>query len=163
VNLTAPELLTATHNVAAFDCGVATLNDWLKKRAVANQAAGASRTYVVTDGARVVGYYALASGAISVANAPGNFRRNMPDPIPVVLLGRLAVDVSQKGKGLGRAMFRDSAKRVIGAADAIGIRGLIVHAISEEAKAFYTALGFDPSPLEPLTFMATLADLRAAL
>lgn len=163
MNLTAPELLTATHDVAAFDCGIATLNDWLKKRAAANQAAGASRTYVVTDGAHVVGYYALASGAISVASAPGNFRRNMPDPIPVVLLGRLAVDVNQKGKGLGRAMFRDGAKRVIGAADTIGIRGLIVHAVSEEAKAFYTALGFDPSPLEPLTLMATLADLRAAL
>jgi GNAT superfamily N-acetyltransferase len=146
----------------AFDCGDPSLNDWLRKRALANQAEGASRTYVVTDGERIAGYY-LAAGGINVAAAPGRSRRNMPNPIPVALLGRMAVDRSYQGKGLGRAMFRDGAKRIIHAADTLGIRGLIAHAISEEAKAFYLALGFEPSPLEPMTLMVTLADLRRAL
>jgi len=163
VTLSAPEPLNANHQLAAFDCGVPDLNNWLRKRALANQGGGASRTFVVTDGQRIVGYYALAAGAINVAAAPGRFRRNMPNPIPVALLGRLAVDRSQQGKGLGRALFRDAAKRIINAADTLGIRGLIVHAISEHARAFYSALGCDPSPLEPMTLLVTLADLRSSL
>jgi GNAT superfamily N-acetyltransferase len=163
VRFSAPELLKASHPIADFDCGISHLNSWLAKRALANQDEGASRTYVVTDGVRVVGYYALAVTGINVTAATGRFRRNMPNPIPVALLGRLAVDQSYHGQGLGRAMFRDGAKRIIHAADALGIRGVIVHAISEEAKAFYLALGFDPSPLEPMTLMVTLADLQKAL
>ena len=163
MRLSAPELLNADHQIAAFDCGVADLDDWLKKRALANNKEGASRTYVVTDRQRVVGYYALAASGIAVTDAPGRFRRNMPNPIPVALLGRLAVDRSQHGKGIGRAMFRDGAKRILHAADTLGIRGMIVHAISEDARAFYLALGFDPSPLEPMTLMVTLADLRKSL
>jgi GNAT superfamily N-acetyltransferase len=112
---------------------------------------------------QVIGYYALASGVVAVTAATGRFRRNMPEPIPVVLLGRLAVDQRYQGKGLGRALFRDAALRILAAADTIGIRGILVHAIYAEAKSFYTALGFDPSPIEPLTLMVTLADLRAAL
>src|SRR5208283_2443993 len=106
------------------------------------------------------GYYAVASGAIATADSVGRFRRNMPDPIPVVVLGRLAVDRSRQGRGLGRALFRDCALRVAHAADTIGIRGIVVHAISNEAKAFYTALGFDPSPVEPMTLMVALGDIR---
>src|ERR1019366_108188 len=139
------------------------LDDWLKRGARANRASGASRSYVACDGARVVGYYALASGAIIVENAPGRFRRKMPDPIPVAVLGRLAVDTAFHGRGLGRALFRDAAHRVIHAADAIGIRGIVVHAISENARNFYLALGFDPSPHEPMTLMVTLSDVRATL
>jgi GNAT superfamily N-acetyltransferase len=163
VTLCAPQLLNANHQLAGFDCGHPDLNNWLSKRALTHQGEGASRTYVVTDGQRIAGYYALAAGGINIAAAPGRFRRNMPNPIPVALLGRMAVDRSYRGKGLGRAMFRDGAKRIIHAADTLGIRGLIVHAISEEAKAFYLALGFEPSPLEPMTLMVTIADLRAAL
>jgi GNAT superfamily N-acetyltransferase len=163
VTLSAPELLNATHDAAAFDCGIPELNDWLRRRALFNQGEGASRTYVVTEGKRIMGYYALAAGGINVAAAPGRFRRNMPNPIPVALLGRLAVDRSHQGRGLGRALFRDSAKRVVNAADVLGIRGLIVHAISNDAKAFYLALGFDPSPLEPMTLMVTLNDLKKSL
>jgi GNAT superfamily N-acetyltransferase len=163
VTLSAPELLKATHQLADFDCGIPDLNNWLRKRALTNQGEGASRTYVVTDDQRIVGYYALAAGGINVTAAPGRFRRNMPNPIPVALLGRMAVDRSHQGKELGRAMFRDGAKRIIHAADTLGIRGLIVHALSEEAKAFYLALGFDPSPLEPMTLMVTLADLKNSL
>ena len=163
MTLSAPELLNADHQLANFDCGVADLNAWLRKRALANNKEGASRTYVVTDGQSVVGYYALAASGIAVAEAPGRFRRNMPDPIPVALLARLAVDRSYQGQGLGRALFRDGAKRVINAADALGIRGLVVHAISDDARAFYLALGFEPSPLEPMTLVVTLADLKAVL
>ena len=110
-----------------------------------------------------MGYYALAAGSVAVTHAPGRFRRNMPDPIPVVVLGRLAIDRQAQGKGLGRALFRDAGLRVLNAADIIGIRGLLVDAISDDAKAFYMALGMTTSPLSPMTLMVTLADLRAAL
>ena len=105
----------------------------------------------------------MASGVITIENAPGRFRRNMPNPIRVAVLARLAVDRSLQGKGIGRALFRDAAARVAHAAEVIGIRGILVHAISEEARNFYLALGFDPSPNEPMTLMVTLADVRAAL
>ncbi len=109
----------------------------------------------------MIGFYALASGGVEIAAAPGRFRRNMPEPIPVVVLGRLAVDHRHKGHGLGRALFRDGAKRVLHAADSIGIRGILVHAISDDARAFSIALGFEPSPLEPMTLMVTLSALRS--
>ena len=158
-----PEPLADSHDIADFYSGEASLDDWLKRRARANQASGASRTYVLCEGIRVVGYYALASGVVTAAGAPGRFRRNMPIPIPVAVLARLAVDSDWHGQGIGRALFRDAAHRVARAADAIGIRGIVVHAISEEAKKFYLALGFDASPSEPMTLMVTLADVRALL
>lgn len=158
-----PEPLAETHDLNDFFSGVSSLDDWLKRRARPNQVSGASRTFILTEERRVIGYYALASGAITVADSTGRFRRNMPDPIPVAVLGRLAIDRSQQGRGLGRALFRDCALRVAHAADAIGIRGILVHAISEQAKAFYLALGFDPSPSEPMTLMVTLADIRELL
>lgn len=158
----APEPLALHHIASGFDSGVETLDAWLKRRAMANQVSGASRTFVVCEENRVVGYYALASSAIAPAAAPGHFRRNMPDLIPVVVLGRLAVARTHHGKGLGRALFQDAALRVINAANTIGIRGLIVHAISEEAKRFYFQLGMDESPLEPMMLMVSVADLQAA-
>jgi GNAT superfamily N-acetyltransferase len=161
--LTRPEPLAEIHELNDFFSGVTSLDDWLKRRARANQVSGASRTYVVADGRKVVAYYTLASGAIATADSVGRFRRNMPDPIPVVVLGRLAADRSQQGRGLGRALFRDCAMRVAQAADMIGIRGIVVHAISDQAKAFYQTLGFDPSPAEPMTLMVTLADIRQLL
>jgi GNAT superfamily N-acetyltransferase len=161
--LRAPELLTAEHVFSSFDCGTPSLDDWLRRRALQNQASGASRTFVVCDDDRVVGYYALAASAVAPNAATGRFRRNMPDPVPVAVLGRLAVDKSHQGKGIGRALFRDAALRVLGAAYSIGIRGMLVHAISAEAKAFYLDLGLDVSPLEPMTLMATVADLEATL
>ena len=161
--LSAPEPLAAEHVLADFDCGIASLNVWLQRRAAANQMSGASRTFVVCDNGRVTGYYARASSAVATAAATGRLRRNMPDPVPVVVLGRLAVALSHQGQGLGRALFQDAARRVIHAADAIGIRGMVVHALSDEAKRFYLSLGLDESPLEPMTLMVTIADLQAAL
>ena len=161
--LTAPEPLTASHLISDFDSGVPSLDEWLRRRAVQNQTSGASRTFVTCKEGKVVGYYALASSAVTPAAAPGRFRRNMPDPIPVVVLARLAVDRTEQGRGLGHALFQDAAKRVIHAAEAIGIRGLLVHALSEDVKAFYVTLGLEVSPLDPMTLMVTITDLQSAL
>jgi GNAT superfamily N-acetyltransferase len=155
---TAP--LAGDHRLADFDSGEASLDDWLRRRAETNQLSGASRTYVVCAGHNVAGYYALASGAIAQATVPGRFRRNMPDPIPVAVLARLAIDRGYQGRGIGRALFRDAARRVFHAADTIGIRGILVHAISEEARKFYLALGFDACPREAMTLVVKLSDLR---
>ena len=111
----------------------------------------------------MIAYYALASGAVSVESAHGGFRRNMPNPIPVAVLARLAVDREWQQKGIGRVLFKDAAIRVARAADAIGIRGIIVHAISEDAKNFYLKLGFDPNPKEPMLLLVTLDDVSATL
>jgi GNAT superfamily N-acetyltransferase len=158
-----PELLADRHQIVDFNSGEASLDDWLNRRARANQVSGATRTYVLCGKERVIGYCALASGAVTVESAQGRFRRNMPYPIPVAVLARLAVDRDWQGRGIGRALFRDAARRVAHAADAIGIRGIVVQAISEQARSFYVALGFDPSPREPMTLMVTLSDVRAAL
>jgi GNAT superfamily N-acetyltransferase len=163
VALSRPELLADHHDLENFASGEAPLDDWLRRRARANQLSGASRTYVVSEDNRVVGYYALASGAVAIEVVPGRFRRNMPNPVPIVILGRLAVDRAWQGRGLGRGLFRDAAQRVVQAADAIGIRGILVHAISEQARKFYLGLGFDERPGQPMMLVVTLADLRAAL
>lgn len=163
MNLSAPEPLAAHHDVTSFQSGEEALDTWLKRRALKNQISGASRTFVVCEGVRVVAYYALASGAVALEAASGRLKRNMPDPIPVVILGRLAVDQSFHGQGFGRALVQDAARRVLNAADAIGIRGMLVHALSDSAKAFYERVGFDPSPLDPMLLMVTLADFQEAL
>jgi GNAT superfamily N-acetyltransferase len=164
VTLTAPAPLSDLHQFAGFDSGVPVLDDWLKRRARANQVSGASRTFMVcADDDMVVGYYAIAAGGVNAAETPGRFRRNMPEPIPVVVLGRFAIHHAHQAQGLGRALFRDCGLRVMHAAETIGIRGILVHAISQEAKNFYLALGFAQSPFEPMTLMITLADLRASL
>lgn len=162
MTIKAPVPLTDHHVIDGFDCGVAPLDVWLKRRARANAVSGASHTYVACDGDTVVAYYALAAGAVASAATLGRFRRNMPDPIPAIVLGRLAIDRGSQGKGIGRALFSDAGHRVLQAADIIGIRGLLVDAIAEEAKAFYLALGMSPSPLDPMTLMVTLTDLKAA-
>jgi len=162
--LKAPQPLSINHVIDTFDCGVPSMNDWLKRRAAQNQASGATRTFVCTDANdHAIAYYALASSAIAPAATPGRFRRNMPDPIPVVVLARLAVATSYQGQSIGRALFQDAGRRVIHAAEAIGIRGLLVHALSDDARNFYLNLGLDPSPLDPMTLMVTIADLKAAL
>ena len=161
MTLVAPAPLAAHHQTDLFSCGTESLDHWLKRRALKNQLQGASRTFVLCDGLRVVAYYALASGAVASGAGTGRFRRNMPDPIPVVVLGRLAVDSTLQGKGYGRALIRDAGLRVLQAASAIGIRGMVVHALSDEAKTFYEAVGFEASPIDAQLLMVTLADLAA--
>jgi GNAT superfamily N-acetyltransferase len=160
MKLSAPAPLTGQHETASLSCGTESLDQWLQRRAWKNQLQGASRTYVVCEERQVVAYYALASGAVATVGATGKLRRNMPDPIPVVVLGRLAVDSRLAGRGVGRALIRDAGLRVLQAADAIGVRGVVVQALSDDARRFYLKVGFDASPLEPNLLMITLADLR---
>jgi GNAT superfamily N-acetyltransferase len=162
-SLTAPEPFAPDHELDAFESGVTTLDEWLRRRARHNEAEGASRTFVVCTGRRVVGYYSLAAGSILHTGATGKVRRNMPDPVPVLLLGRLAVDRAWHGKGLGADLLSDAVRRAVGAAELIGVRAILVHAISDEAKIFYEKHGFRPSPIEPMTLMITIGEAHRIL
>ena len=154
--LLAPTLLADAHDLDLFQSGNDNLDEWLRRRARANQISGASRTYVVADDARVVGYYCLSSGGLAAVDAPGSIRRNTPDPIPMAIVGRLTVDHSWQGGGLGVALLQDAVLRTAQAAAIMGIRGILVHAISEEAKAFYERYGFAASPANPMTLVLSL-------
>lgn len=158
-----PEPLTREHDRNGFDCGEPALNDWLARFALVNQAAGASRTFVALEAGRVVGYYALAAAAVERRNATGRTSRGMPDPVPAVLLARLAVDLKVQGSGLGRHLLRDAMLRTVTAADAVGIRVLLVHAKHEQARRFYERFGFEASPTDPLHLMLLLKDIRQSL
>ncbi|HKE55448.1 MAG TPA: GNAT family N-acetyltransferase [Pyrinomonadaceae bacterium] len=161
--ISAPEKLDPEHDLSQFHCGEATLDDWLRKRALQNEESGASRTYVACQGKRVVAYYALAAGAVAHAQAPGRVRRNMPDPVPVMVIGRLAVDETVQGQALGPALLRDAVLRTVQAAEIAGIRAILVHAISERAKRFYEKWGFIASPIDTMTLMITVAEARKAM
>ncbi len=161
--VTIPEPLAPEHELDAFKSGVATLDEWLKHRARRNEAQGASRTFVICAGRRVIGYYSLAAGSILHTVATGKVRRNMPDPVPVLLLGRLAVDRAWHGKGLGADLLSDAVLRAIGAAESVGVRALLVHAISDAAKTFYEKHGFRVSPIEPMILMITIEEARGML
>lgn len=158
-----PEKLSSQHDLSQFHCGEPTLDEWLRRRALQNEERGASRTYVACVEKRVVGYYVLAAGAIAHAEAPGRIRRNMPDPVPVMVIGRLAIDQTAQGRALGSALLRDAVLRTIQAAEIAGIRAILVHAISERAKRFYEKWGFIASPVEPMTLMITVAEARKVM
>ncbi len=159
----APVQIAPEHDTSGFDCGEPSLNEWLRKRALRNEASGASRTYVVCIGGTVIGYHTLAAGAVARDEAPSPMRRNMPDPIPVVVLGRLAIDHRHQNQGLGQALLRDAVLRALQAADRIGVTAILVHAISDEAKRFYLSRGFIESPVEPMTLCLLLETARQAL
>jgi GNAT superfamily N-acetyltransferase len=157
---TAPIHLTSEQNTESFDCGEVSLNRWLKERAIDSEANGAARTYVVCVENQVVGYYCLSTGSIVRAQAPRKIRRNMPDPMPVLVLGRLAVDLNHQGKGIGSALIKDAVLRTLQASEIAGIRALLVHALNDSVKQFYEQCGFVPSPIYPLTLMLSLADTK---
>ncbi|WP_305891729.1 GNAT family N-acetyltransferase [Methylomonas rivi] len=160
--LSAPQPLAAGHLLNDFECDEHALDDWLKRRAMSNQLSGASRTFVVVDeGSRVYGYYAMAAGAVSHPLATSAVRRNMPDPIPVMVLGRLAVDSRAQGIKLGAAMLQDAVSRAIAVSHNTGVRALLVHALHERAKQFYEHYGFQESPQHPLTLMLRLNTVKA--
>jgi len=164
MDLQAPQPLAPHHSTVGFDCGDSSLDQWLQQRALSNQQGGATRSFVVCNGDDVVkAYVALASGSVAVASAPGRFRRNMPDPIPVVVLARLAVCRSVQGQGIARALLADAFERVLQASTQIGVRGIVVHAASSEARRFYLHMGFDPSPIDPDTLLIRLSDVAATL
>lgn len=154
LQLRAPEPLAAPHLLTEFECGEASLDEWLKRRALANQQTGASRTFVVADhDGRVYGYYAMAAGAVSHQAATGGVRRNMPDPVPVMVLARLAVDRRAQGIKLGAALLQDAVNRAVAVSQNAGVRALLVHALDDRAKQFYEHYGFLESPQHPMTLM----------
>lgn len=162
LTLSAPQPLTTTHLLNDFQCGELILDDWLKRRALNNQISGASRTFVVVDEENHVrAFYAMAAGAVSQPLATGAVRRNMPDPIPVMVLGRLAVDHRAQGIKLGAAMLQDAVNRAITVSQNTGVRALLVHALHERARQFYAHHGFHESPQHSMTLMLRLNTVRA--
>ncbi|WP_237741265.1 GNAT family N-acetyltransferase [Geminocystis herdmanii] len=146
------------------DCGQPLLNDWLQLKAYENEQKGASRTYVVCNDNKVVAYYCLATGSITRNIAHGSVRRNMPEPIPVMVLGRLGIDINHQGSGIGFGLVKDAVLRTLQASEIAGIRAILVHALDESAKQFYqNKCGFKVSPVNPLTLMVTLSDVQKKL
>jgi len=156
--------LARTHDLSEFDCGAhASLNEWLKRFAWTNQQNESSRTYVVHRAKRVIAYYSLASGSVRREDAPARIARGLANhPVPVILLTRLAVDKAEQGSGLGSAMLKDALIRIASAADIIGARAALVHAIDEPAARFCRRFGFEPSPVNDTHLMLLMKDLRAA-
>ena len=153
----APTPLTPDHDLSLFSSGVPALDDWLRRRALANQYSGASRTFVAEDAAgQVIGFYSLAAGAVAHALGTGAVRRNVPNPIPVIVLARLAVSVQFQDLGLGAALLQDAANRCQRVAEHAGVRAMLVHALDERAAAFYLHHGFVPSPVHERTLMLRL-------
>ena len=145
--------------MSSFECGEPTLDYWLKHRALRNEGRGASRTYVVCDEHSVVAYYCLSAGSVFCGLAPGRIRRNMPDPIPVMVLGRLAVDLAWQRRSLGKALLRDAVLRTVQVSEVVGVKALLVHALSDQAARFYEANGFYPSPMNQSTLFLPLSEV----
>lgn len=156
--VTAPTPLNATHILSEFYCGEAVLDEWIRNRGLKNQSLGAARTFVVCreDSSQVVGFYSLATGSVTHTVATGSLKRNMPDPIPVIILARLAVDASFHGKGLGADLLHDAVLRICRVAENIGVRAVMVHALSNSAKQFYLHHGFTPSITQENTLFLRL-------
>lgn len=163
MTLKSPQPLDTHHDLSQFDSGRSTLDNWLRHPAEKNERSGASRTYVVCEDARVVGYFCLSTGAVECQLAPGHVRRNMPDPVPVMLMGRLAVDKSWQGKGVGRGLLKDAMIRTLRASEIAGMRALLVHALDDDAANFYVRNGFLISPLDPLVLMLPLDTVRKTI
>lgn len=161
--VTPPEPLGDHHVLDDFTCGDESLDNWLKNRTREGQQRGSARTFVVCQENRVVGYYSLAAGAVVRADAPGKLRRNMPDPIPVFVLGRMAVDLDFQGSGLGSALLKDAMIRTLTAANSIGAAALLVHALNDELRHYYQRFGFLEFPETSLTFFLPLTTIAQAL
>ena len=161
--LSAPEPLADHHQLDGFDSGEPSLDDWLKRRALKNQVNGSSRTYVVCEGDAVIGYYCLAAGAIDHAEAPSAMKRNRPDPVPVLVLGRLAIHKDHHQKGIGTALLNDAIRRALRASKIAGVTAILVHALSEQARRFYLSRGFIESPVQTMTLCLMLSTVEQAL
>jgi GNAT superfamily N-acetyltransferase len=159
----APRPISADDDVADFDSGEPSLDGYLRGGALANHVEGASRCFVTCRDGRVVGFYALASASVDRADTPGRVRRNMPDPVPVILLSRLAIDVEDHGRGLGAQLLRDAITRAVAAAQIVGVRALLVHSLHDQAREFYAHFGFEPSPTDPLHLLLLIKDAVALL
>jgi GNAT superfamily N-acetyltransferase len=156
--------LSQKHSFSEFECSNAALDTWLKRYAWINQRAETAKTYVAHRGGRVLGYHALTAGSVQKYEAPERIVQGIANhPVGVILLARLAVDRSEQGKGLGKALLRDALARIAQAADVIGVRCVLVHAIDDAARRFYLHHGFQPSPVDPMQLMMLMKDLRASL
>jgi predicted N-acetyltransferase YhbS len=160
--LGAPELLGDKHDRTNFNSGKAILDDWLRRRAGPSDGLSA-RTFVVCDGARVVGYYCLSAGGIIRADALKKLQRNMPDPLPVIILGRLAVDAKYQGQRIGPGLLKDAILRVINISREVGVRGILVHALDDDAAAFYDKYRFLPCPVDPRTMILPIETAISAI
>jgi len=159
------EAISELHDLSRFDCGThESLNEWLKRFALSNQRNESARTYVVHRNGSVAGYYSVSAGSVSVEESPARVVKGLArHPIPVILLARLAVDKNEKGTGLGKALLKDALARIAQAADIVGARAVLVHAIDEQARKFYEHFDFEPSPVHELQLMLLMKDLRKAL
>lgn len=160
-----PRPIEPTDNTTDFNSGEESLDRNLVERALTNHLADLGRCYVCVDADRnkVLGYYTLSAVAVEHADLPGKVRRNAPNPVPAVLMGRLAIDTKAQGSGLGRFLVRDAILSTLAAADRIGVRILLVHALHEQAAGFYESLGFKRSPTDPLHLYVLLSDARKSL
>jgi GNAT superfamily N-acetyltransferase len=157
LEISAPQPLSSVHLLDKFNCGEPVLDEWLKRRAMSNQLSGASRTFVVLDqDSLVCGYYAMAAGAVAHQMATSSVRRNMPDPVPVMVLARLAVDLRAQGIKLGASLLQDAVNRAVMVSENAGVRALLVHALNDKAKEFYEHYGFQSSSLNTMTLMLRL-------
>lgn len=163
MSISRPAPLTKDHSLDGFDCGDEELNVWLKRRALQNQSANLTRTYVATSHDRVIGFHALAAASVHRNLAVPQLRRNSPESIPVILLARLAVDVSFQSRGIGGAMLLDAVQRSLAASEIVGARALIINVMNDRAVAFYARYGFRSSPVAPHLLMATIADLHLTI
>lgn len=161
--LSAPEPINRSHDLAGFASGEVVLDAWLKRLAIKNEHSGSSRCFVVCSQNKVVAYYTLSAAGIGREFAPKGLQRNRPDPLPVLLLGRLAVDQRYHNMGIGKALLRDAMLRALTVSAEAGVCGMLVHAMSEQAKRFYLSRGFVASPLQPMTLFMTLETARQIL
>jgi GNAT superfamily N-acetyltransferase len=158
------EKLRRDHDLSRFDCGAPSLNDWLKRFALSNQQADAAQTYIACRRNRVIGYYSLVAGSVQRSDAPERIAKGLANhPVGVILLARLAVDLTEKGHGLGKALLKDALSRIAQAADLIGARAVLVHTIDEDAKRFYQHFNFEVAPIDPMHLMLLMKDLRNLL
>lgn len=161
MKVTPPELIKSDHDLKEFDCGNATLNDWLKNKALKNQDKY-SKTRVVCEGSNVIAYYTLLYGSVNREEMKGKYKNNAPERIPVMILGRLAVDVNWQGKGIAKHLLKEAMLKTLEAAEIAGVRGLLVHAIDDNAKSFYQHYGFIENSIE-LTLLLPIEDLKAQI
>ncbi|KPV99450.1 MULTISPECIES: GNAT family N-acetyltransferase [Pseudoalteromonas] len=163
MGIKAPELLTDEHVLDVFSCGKPELDDWLIKKALKNHKRNNTKVYVVCDdNNKVIGYYAIAMGSVQRESALSSLKRNSPNPIPMVVLARLAVDEGYKGRGIGVGLLKDCVLRSVHAMNVVGGAGILVHALDDEAKAFYKRFGFNESPIDAMTLMARVIDIEAS-
>lgn len=161
--INAPVKLENSHETGDFDCGREPLNRWLKERALQNIERGISQTFVVRDGNAVVGYYCLAGGSVYHTDAIRKVKGQAPDPVPVVILGRLAVHRAYHGNGIGKGLLKDAVLRAACAGETIGLRAMLVHAKDDDAIKFYRKFGFKQSPTNEYTLMVTMREIAKTL